>query len=90
MTKHIEEEEKPNRFSGKLRLFIFFFILVLAILYSYGRYVGTTGLVINEINVINNQIPDSFNGLKIVQFSDLHYGRTINEKELKNIVNFAI
>ena len=30
-------------------------------------------------------MPESFHGLKIVQFSDIHYGTTINKKELDNI-----
>ena len=68
-----------------------FFILVLIIIcagtYYYERYVGTTGLVIKEYSVINEKIPESFHGFKIVQFSDTHYGMTTFNDELKNMVS---
>ena len=67
------------------------FILVLIIscagTYYYARYVGTTGLVIKEYSVINEKIPESFHGFKIVQFSDTHYGMTTFNDELKNMVS---
>lgn len=67
------------------------FILVLIIIcvgtYYYARYVGTTGLVIKEYSVINEKIPESFHGFKIVQFSDTHYGMTTFNNELKNMVS---
>lgn len=85
MTKQ-SEEIKHKSLKDKLRSFIIFFVIILVLIYLYARYVGTTGLLVNEITIVNKQIPDSFNGLKVVQFSDLHYGRTIKEAELKNIV----
>lgn len=38
-----------------------------------------------EYRIINKKIPDSFNGTKIVQFSDLHYGTTMIEENLSDI-----
>ena len=58
---------------------------VLIILYSH--FIGTKGLVIREYKVSNKKIPDSFDGTKIVHFSDLHYGSTIKIKEVKNLVD---
>lgn len=87
MTRTTEDDiDKEHGFKDRLKIFVFLLVVILIGLYFYARYVGTTGLVINEINIINKDIPDSFNGLKVVQFSDLHYGRTINETELKNLV----
>lgn len=62
-------------------------LLIIGILFIYARYLGTSGLVIEEYSIINEKIPLNFHGLKIVQFSDLHYGTTIKEEELKNVIN---
>ena len=68
------------------KLFIYLFIIgLLFILYSY--FIGTKGLLIREYAIINDKIPKSFNGFKIVHFSDLHYGTTIHQKEMKQLVN---
>lgn len=62
-------------------------LLIIGILFIYARYLGTSNLVIKEYSIINEKIPLNFHGLKIVQFSDLHYGTTIKEEELKNVIN---
>ncbi len=62
-------------------------LLIIGILFIYARYLGTSNLVIKEYSIINEKIPLNFHGLKIVQFSDLHYGTTIKEDELKNVIN---
>lgn len=62
-------------------------LLIIGILFIYSRYLGTSNLVIKEYSIINEKIPLNFHGLKIVQFSDLHYGTTIKEEELKNVIN---
>lgn len=67
--------------------FILVLIIICASAYYYARYIGTTGLVIREYSVINEKIPESFHGFKIVQFSDTHYGMTTFNEELKNMVS---
>ncbi len=62
-------------------------LLIIGILFIYARYLGTSNLVIKEYSIINEKIPLNFHGLKIVQFSDLHYGTTIKEEELKNVIS---
>lgn len=52
----------------------------------YSRFISTSGLIIKEYKVENKKITDNFHGLKIVHISDMHYGTTINKKELENIV----
>lgn len=78
-----KKEEKKNSIFKKIILFILFLIIT-SLLYSH--FIGTKGLVIREYSVINNKLTSNFHGLKIVHFSDLHYGTTIYLKELKNIV----
>ena len=66
-------------------LIIIVLVIVLCLLYS--RFVATKGLKVKEYKVINSKITDSYHGLKIVHLTDIHYGSTIFEKELNNIVD---
>ncbi len=61
-------------------------ILVLLIsFFLYCRYIGTKGLVVKEYLVKNKNLPTSFYGTKIIQISDIHYGRITRKKELERI-----
>lgn len=79
-----KKEEKNKSFIAKL--FTFILLIGFAVL-LYSHFIGTKGLLIREYNVTSDKIPTSFNGFKIVHFSDLHYGTTIKEKELKKLVD---
>lgn len=73
----------------KLPRFIYiigFIILIILIFLLYLRFISTNGLVVKEYNIINSKI-DSYNGLKIVHFSDIHYKSTIDYKDLEQIVD---
>lgn len=63
------------------------FILIIACLILSARYIGPRGLNLNEHNIINNKIPESFYGLKIIQFSDLYYKSTTFKDDLDIISN---
>lgn len=77
-----EKETKEN----KSHIFIYI-LLIIGLIIIYSRYIATTGIQIKEYSVINNKIPESFKGFKIVHFSDLKYGSTTNQKYLKKLVN---
>ena len=68
------------------KFLVFTFIILLSIfgILLYSRYVATSGLITKEY-VITADIADSYDGFKIVHFSDLHYGRIITDQELKII-----
>ena len=85
--KKEEHQEKRNKVTKSFIkiLLITFLIFIITILYMY--FIGTKGLTVREYKIESNKLPQSFHGFKVVQFSDLHYLTTINEKELKNIVN---
>lgn len=64
-------------------------ILILIIIISlilYSRFISTTGLQVKEYSIVDEKLPNNFNGLKIVHFSDIKYGRTTNIETIKNIV----
>lgn len=65
---------------------IFSIILLLIIIYISVRFIGNIGLVVREYKITNKKL-ESFYGLKITHFSDLHYGMSVNEKKLNIIVN---
>jgi len=64
---------------------IIIFIILLCII-IYARYIGTMGLVTKEYSLNNQSIPEGFDGLKIVHFSDLHYNRAITISKVKSII----
>jgi len=70
----------------RIKLLLVIFTLGIAFL-LYSRFLGTIGLVIKEYKVTNSEIPASFHGSKIIHFTDLHFGRTINTKYLINLVD---
>ncbi len=61
-------------------------ILIVMLIVIYARYVGIGGIQIKEYNLSSSNIPESFDGFSIVQFSDLLYGSTIGKEELNLLV----
>lgn len=68
----------------KLVLIVFSF-LILVILYA--RYIGTMGFITKEYVVSDQNIPNGYDGIKIVHFSDLHYNRAISLDKINDIVD---
>ena len=64
-----------------LSIMLIFFLILL-----YSRFVGTIGRETNEYSIKTN-LNDNFNGLKIIQFTDLHYKKVITEKRIKELIN---
>ena len=90
LEKEFLKEEKKEKNTKRIKTvikIIFILITLFLLLILYMHFIGTKGLIVREYKVESNQLPDSFHGFKVVQFSDLHYLSTIHEKELKNIVN---
>ena len=65
-----------------LKILILILIIISAIVF-YAFYYGPKGINVKEINVINEKIPTSFYGYKIVQLSDIHYKTTVDKSDLK-------
>lgn len=62
------------------------FILTITLIIIYARYIGTTGLITKEYKIETTDIPETFDGLKVVHFSDLHYLRVTNKDTLQKVV----
>ena len=81
MGRHKKKEKRP--FVSKLLFVLLFLVLV----YLYARYIGTSGILLNEHNVVDENIPSSFDGFTIAHFSDLEYGSTIFIEEIQILVD---
>lgn len=66
--------------------FIIIFILIIAAILLYSKFIATKGLVTKEYKITSSSIQDNFHGFKIVHISDVHYGRTTDKKDLNNMV----
>ncbi len=84
----ISEERREKR--KKVVCITFKIILALVIIFStfyiLNDYIFTKKILIKEERIVSEKIPDSFNGLKVVQFSDLHYGSTVFLDDVKRLV----
>lgn len=85
--KKTRHAKKEKNFTWKKTLkFIFKASIVITCILLYSRYISTSGLIVKEYKLYNSDIPNSFHGTKIIHVSDIHYGRTVLDKELNNLV----
>ena len=75
-------KDKPKKNFKVLRIII----ILLIILFSYMAYFNSFIIKIKEYSLTDSNLPKSFDGLKIAQISDIHYGTSIKEINLKMIV----
>ena len=91
--KEIENEKRKETMKiiiKKMIKTIFIIMIIGIIFFSYTTYISTVKISVREYRIKNEKIPENFNGIKIIQFSDLHYGSTMyseNIKEIKKIIN---
>lgn len=69
-----------------MKKFLIIFTILILLLIIYSRFISNNGFKIVENNILISNLPDSFEGFKIVQFSDLLYGSTKKMKDVENIV----
>ena len=78
-----KRKEKLKKSRTKIRLII---LSIITLIIIYGLFIEPRILLVNEVKLESKDIPNSFNGIKIVHFSDLHYGNTININNIDKIV----
>lgn len=69
----------------KLLYSILIILIITLVVLLYSRFLGTKGLKVHEISLSCN-IPVSYEGLKIIHFSDLHYRKVIREEQVENAI----
>ena len=80
------KKEKAIKISKKIMHVLGIIFIILIAFVSYIYFVGIKGLKVNEYIIRNNEIPNSFHGVKILHFSDILYGSTISRDELDNLL----
>lgn len=80
----MKEENKKSLKSKIIDLLIVIVILVVG-LFVYAKYIGTSGVRINETRISSEIIPSNFSGVKIVYFSDLLIG-SVDIDKVKEVV----
>ena len=86
--KKEELKEKKEKARTKLRKILWVIVLLFILTIVYAFTIEPYRLQTHEYVVTTTKdITENYNGLKIVHFTDLHYGSTIKEEELKKVVN---
>lgn len=83
-----DEEKKVKKKKRKLKWQVKLFLIVLIIL-LYAFFIGPSGTFIKEYKISSNKITVGMDGLKILHISDLHFGSTINNNDIKKLVTKA-
>ena len=81
----IKKEETINLSRKILKIFLSV-LLLCTLLFAYMYFIGVKGLFTNEY-IIKDTIPKSFNGVKILHFTDLLYGSSIDLDYLNKLEN---
>lgn len=81
-----ELKEAPKKPRILLKIVIGIVILI-GIFFLYAFKIEPKLLKVTEYALVNEKLPESFNGLKIVQFSDIHFGVSTGEKEMNQVID---
>lgn len=79
----MKEEKKQSHL---LKKGIVIILIILILTFFYARIWIHKTIRINEYSVIGENLPSNWNGFKIVQFSDIHFGKTTNESEFDKMI----
>lgn len=88
--KTLETEERTTEKKKILPKIGITFLLIILGIYSYMKFIEPKQLKIKEYAIINEEIPSNFEGIKIIQFGDIHFGNSTNEKETKKVIEKII
>ncbi len=84
------EQEVDDKFSDVNEHHSFKFLsnalVIIILLVIFIRFYGVSQIITKEYSIVDEALPAGFDGMKVVQISDIHYGTTINETNLKKLV----
>ena len=85
----INEQRKEKTKAVVVSFFKVSFLLIVGFLvfYIYTTFISTSKLSVKEQRILSEKIASNFDGLKVIHFSDLHYGSTVFYDKLKNLVH---
>lgn len=85
LNEETRKKERRTIYKLKYRKFVILIVMIIILTLIWGKFGEPNLLAINDYKLESENIPSSFNGIRIVQFSDLHYGMT-KEKRLEKII----
>lgn len=63
-----------------------FSIIIIGSIFLYARYLEPKLFIVKEYSIIDNKLPNSFYGFKIIQISDINYKFNTDKEDLKKII----
>ena len=78
-------EDTSKKINPLIKILIIL-LLIIIIIYSWMHFIEPKIITVKDYILTNEKIPKSFNGFTIVHFSDIHFGRTTNEKEVNKVI----
>ena len=90
IAEEIEKEERKDRNKQVFKILFWTFIplfIFFGISYTLLRFVGNMGLVVREYPVYIDNLDNELDGLKIVQFSDIHFNQYTSYEKIETLVN---
>ena len=73
-------KERMAKYKIRYKKFLLILTIIILLLIVWGKFGEPNLLMINDYKIESETLPNSFNGIRIVQFSDLHYGITKQKK----------
>jgi len=80
------KDEKIKKIFKKTLLIVVPILVFMLVSFIILKYIGNYGIVVREYAIYNDKLPTSFDGIKIVQFSDLHYNDDSSISKVEKIV----
>lgn len=79
---------KEDKKKKKLKLkWQFKLIIIVSFVIIYMFFIATKGIQTKEYKINTTKIDKNISGIKIVQFSDLHFGSSIKLKDVEKLIN---
>ena len=86
--KAIEKEQNEETIKKVIKVVLKWTVILtvfFTLFFAYTTYISTVKVGVREYRIKNKKIPDTFNGLKIIQLSDLHFGSTMFNEDVNKI-----
>lgn len=89
LAKELKEQERIEKSKKIFKILAIIFIplfIIFTISFISLRYIGNIGIIVKEYPIENELIPENFHGIKIIQFSDIHYNQYIDNKKIDTLI----
>lgn len=88
--KELEQQEKNEKIRKMVKKIVKAIVIIFLIVFIACLYVikiGTVSLLVKEKVIINQKLSDTLSGIKIIQFTDLHYDNNTLLKDTVKTIN---